>query len=150
MNQKSLFYPNLSLFVLEHFVDACVEGRTREHGGDGIGQIQDCFKYWIHSLLNNNTERNERFYCFSFHQSNITSFNILKMVELEVARQIKTLNFKLKCRNIRARESWLSKGLLCSEPWTTPWLSVWSWQRSSPRRTVHQWMSQSRSRPLCQ
>lgn len=53
--------PHLSLLVLEHFIDAGVEGRTREHGGDGVGQVQDCFKYRIHRLLTN-----QRVYSFLF------------------------------------------------------------------------------------
>lgn len=35
---------HLSLFVLEHFIDAGVEGRARKHGGDWISQVQDCFE----------------------------------------------------------------------------------------------------------
>lgn len=50
--------PHLSLLVLEHFIDAGVEGRAREHGGDGIGQVQDCFEYRVHCLLNNKIKRN--------------------------------------------------------------------------------------------
>lgn len=35
---------HLCLLVLKHFMNAGIEGGAREHGGDGIGQVQDCFK----------------------------------------------------------------------------------------------------------
>lgn len=51
---KKHFVPqsHLYLLVLKHFIDAGVKGRAREHGGDGIGKIQNCFKHRIHCLLN--------------------------------------------------------------------------------------------------
>lgn len=36
--------PHLCLLVLEHFVDASIEGGAREHGGDGVGEVQHRFE----------------------------------------------------------------------------------------------------------
>lgn len=51
--------PHLGLLVLEHFVDAGVKGRTGEHGGDGIGEVQDGFEYRVHCLFINKIQRNQ-------------------------------------------------------------------------------------------
>lgn len=81
--------PHLSLFVLEHFIDAGVEGRTREHGGDGIGQVQDSFKHRVHCLFNNKIQRNQAYhiYLVSRHFFTLHSpSNKLKEVELNTPR----------------------------------------------------------------
>jgi hypothetical protein len=41
---------DLSLLVQKHFVDAGVEGRAREHGGDGVGQVQHGLEHRVHGL----------------------------------------------------------------------------------------------------
>lgn len=42
--------PHLGLLVLEHFVDAGVEGGAGEHGGDGVGQVQHRLEDRVHGL----------------------------------------------------------------------------------------------------
>ena len=41
---------HLSLLVQKHFVDAGVEGGAREHGGDGVGQVQHGLEHRVHGL----------------------------------------------------------------------------------------------------
>lgn len=76
INLKQIKYTShLSLLVLEHFIDAGVEGRTREHWGDGIGQVQDSFKNRIHCLIKGEKKTAEKlgkglvYYWFFFNQA---------------------------------------------------------------------------------
>lgn len=55
--QKKKNLSHLSLFVLEHLIDARVEGRTGKHGGDGIRQVQHSFKNGIHRLREHKPEK---------------------------------------------------------------------------------------------
>lgn len=45
MAKHAVPHSHLYLLVLEHFIDAGVKRRAREHGGDGIGKVQDGFKH---------------------------------------------------------------------------------------------------------
>lgn len=50
----------LNLFALEHIANAGVEGRTGEHGGDWVRQIQELLKHGCHFLPEKRTKKKKR------------------------------------------------------------------------------------------